>query len=403
MSEIRSDFRHLTSNFKISKGKETMKKCPTCDKEYPDSMRFCQTDGTVLVEAAPPADLYKTIVSNQNDISSAIPPPPDQFQTMVAPKNSDDDDLLQLPAEPDLLKTMVVSRDELKAASDSGKAEDVAPLDLPPPAPYTPSAPLIEPKPKAQSDSIPPKPFEPLPTPPSFEDLPAPKLDAPKPEGNASTDATAIFNEPSMPENPPSPFDSKPFENDFSKDSPYGSQENKPIPSPFDLSMPPGYMPPSMSPFENEPKSPPVKDFSAPSPFDAPTPFGQPDPFNNQPLQQSEWTPPPAPDANWQNENIGANTPFQPPVAGQGLNQTLPIISLVLGILSLCCYVSPLTGLAALITGYLGMKNVNTDPNQYGGKTLAIVGMALGGVFFIVGVLYYILIVILGVAGSFGR
>jgi Domain of unknown function (DUF4190) len=379
-----------------------MKKCPTCDKEYPDSMRFCQTDGTVLVEAAPPADPYKTIVSNQMDVSAAIPPS-DPFKSSSAPK-SDDDDLLQLPDEPDLLKTMVVSREELKAAADSEKAEDVAPLDLPPSAPYTPSAPLIEPKPKAQSDSMPtpPKANEPLPSPPDFGNLPAPKFDAPKPETAASTDATAIFDQPSMPENPPSPFDSKPFENDFSKQSPYGNQENKPIPSPFDLSMPPGYLPPSMSPFENEPK-PPVKDFPAPSPFDPPTPFGQPDPFNNQPLQQAEWTPPPAPDANWQNQNIGANTPFQPPVAGQGLNQTLPIISLVLGIVSLCCYVSPLTGIAALITGYLGLKNVNTDPNQYGGKTLAIIGMVLGGIFLLVGVLYWIYIIfIIGLAASGG-
>ncbi len=374
-----------------------MKKCPTCDKEYPDSMRFCQTDGTVLVEAAPPADLYKTIVSNQNDISSAIPPPPDPFQTMVAPKNSDDDDLLQMPDEPDLLKTMVVSRDELKAASDSGKAEDVAPLDLPP-APYTPSAPLIEPKPKAQSDSIPSKPFEPLPTPPSFEDLPAPKFDAPKPEVNASTDATAIFNEASMPENPPSPFDSKPFENDFSKDSPYGSQENKPIPSPFDLSMPPGYMPPSMSPFENEPKSPPVKDFSAPSPFDAPTPFGQPDPFNNQPLQQTEWTPPPAPDANWQNQNIGANTPFQPPVAGAASqDQTLAIVSLVCGILSIPCCGFLIFGIAGVVTGFLAKKKADENPNQFGGRGLALAGMILGGI----GVVLGIIVIILQVLGAF--
>ena len=373
-----------------------MKKCPTCDKEYPDSMRFCQTDGTVLVEDAPPADPYKTIVSNQMDVLAAIPPP-DPFQTMIAPKKSDDDDLLQLPDEPDLLKTMVVSREELKAAADSGKAEDVAPLDLPPSAPYAPSAPLIEPKPKAQNDlpPTPPKPDEPFPTPPSFEDLPAPRFDVPKPETADSNEATAIFNEPSMPENPPSPFDSKPFENDFSKDSPYGNQENKPIPSPFDLSMPPGYLPPSMSPFENEPK-PPVNDFSDPKPFEpSSTPFGNADPFNNQPLQQTEWTPPPAPDANWQNQNIGANTPFQPPVAGQGLNQTLPIVSLVLGIISLCCYIGIITGPAALITGYMGMKNANTNPDQYGGKGLAIAGMILGGIFTLIWVIYWIFIILI--------
>ena len=182
--------------------------------------------------------------------------------------------------------------------------------------------------------------------------------------------------------------------------------------------MPPGYLPPSMNPFDepkpspsspfDAPPSAPVKDFAEPSqsnqpnPFDPPSPFGSAEPFN-QPLQQAEWTPPPAPDASWQNQELGANTPFQPPVAAGGQNQTLPIISLVLGILSLCCYISPVTGIAALITGYLGMKNVNTDPTQYGGKTLAIIGMILGGIFFLVGIFYWLYIIfIIGLAASGG-
>ena len=60
------------------------------------------------------------------------------------------------------------------------------------------------------------------------------------------------------------------------------------------------------------------------------------------------------------------------------LNQTLPIVSLVFGIISVCCYVSPLTGFVALITGFMGMKNANNDPNNYGGKGLAIAGMIVG-------------------------
>ncbi|MBC7900931.1 MAG: DUF4190 domain-containing protein, partial [Saprospiraceae bacterium] len=92
----------------------------------------------------------------------------------------------------------------------------------------------------------------------------------------------------------------------------------------------------------------------------------------------------------------------QPPGGEAKLNQTLPIISLVLGIVSLCCYISPITGLAALITGYLGMKNVKNDPNAYGGKTLALVGMILGGLFFLVGATYYILTILVyaGVLGA---
>ena len=390
-----------------------MKKCPACDKEFPDSMRFCQTDGTLLLEKmdAEPLDPYKTVVGNQSDVASAMPPL-DPFKTMVAsPPPKIEEDLLQLPEELDSLKTMVVSQDELKAELKSNKLEELSPLDLPPTGQYAPSAPLIQPKPKAAiSSPPPPKAVEPFPNAPNFTGIPSPK-----PENDDLNAATAIMDKVDVPPIPPSPFDSKPFENDFSSKSPYGNQDSKAIPSPFDLSMPPGYLPPGMNPF-NDPKLPlsnpfdtpklPVKDYaepSQPSPFDAsPSPFGQAEPFN-QPLQQAEWTPPPAPETNWQNQQLGANTPFQPPVAAQGQDQILPIVSLVLGIVSLCCYISPLTGVAALITGYLGLKNIKTDPNKYGGKTLAIIGMALGGTFLLIGLLYWIYIIfIIGLAASGG-
>ncbi len=113
-------------------------------------------------------------------------------------------------------------------------------------------------------------------------------------------------------------------------------------------------------------------------------------------MAQAEWTPPPAPDAGWQNQQIGQNTPFQPPPAGGSVNQTLPIISLVLGIASLCCYISPLTGAAAIITGFIGMKNANNDPQNYGGKGLAIAGMIVGGIFGLLSILYWIFIIFFG-------
>ncbi|MDQ2747093.1 MAG: DUF4190 domain-containing protein [Acidobacteriota bacterium] len=384
-----------------------MKKCPTCDKEFPDSMRFCQTDGTLLVEKQndPPIDPYKTVVGNQSDIAAAIPPA-DPLKTMMAspPPKKADDDILQIPAEPDSMKTLVVSHDELQAGMKANDIEGASPLDLPPPASYAPSAPLIEPKPKMGGGAIPPPKFgEPFPAAPNFGDASASNSE------NAPANAANSVNDTNdAPPNPPSPFDSKPFENDFSGNSPYGNQENKPIPSPFDLSMPPGYLPPSMNPFNEPPK--PVGNFDepkSPSPFDAPpTPFGNAEPFN-QPLQPAEWTPPPAPDASWQNQEIGANTPFQPPVAGQGLNQTLPIVSLVLGIISLCCYTGWLTGPAALITGYLGFKNIKNNPNQYGGKGLALAGMITGGIFTLIWIIYWIFIIIvyagLFAGGAFSR
>ena len=105
-------------------------------------------------------------------------------------------------------------------------------------------------------------------------------------------------------------------------------------------------------------------------------------------------------------EQIGQNTPFQPPPAGaDGANKTLPIVSLIFGCVSLCCYISPLTGLVALITGYMAMKNINADPATYGGKGLAIAGMITGGIFFLLGILYWIYIIfIIGLSamGSMG-
>ena len=105
-----------------------MKRCPACDKTFADGMRFCQTDGTVLVEDVPAADPYKTVVGSQSDIASAMPPL-DPFKTIVATPPRIEEDILQLPEEPDLLKTMVVSHDELRA--DLKAEADVPPLDIP--------------------------------------------------------------------------------------------------------------------------------------------------------------------------------------------------------------------------------------------------------------------------------
>jgi hypothetical protein len=67
----------------------------------------------------------------------------------------------------------------------------------------------------------------------------------------------------------------------------------------------------------------------------------------------------------------------------QGQNQTLPTISLITGIigfLTICCWGAVPFGIVAIITGYLGYTNSNSNPNQYGGKGLAIAGMILGAV-----------------------
>lgn len=84
--------------------------------------------------------------------------------------------------------------------------------------------------------------------------------------------------------------------------------------------------------------------------------------------------------AQWQSPNL-QNQPF----GGTGFvakrDQTLPTISLVLGILSvvlICCYGGIWLGLPAAVIGFLGMRNADSDNMRYGGRGLAIGGMVLG-------------------------
>src|SRR5215218_5790855 len=257
-----------------------MKRCATCDKTFDDNMRFCQADGTPLVEDMH-VDPYTTMMARPEDIAAAMP------------SSDQSGDLLDLPAEPDLAKTMYASESEIRSEM---AARDEQVIDIPP---------LVEPEP-------------------------------PK------------FNEPAP---PPSPFS-----------APDMSSTVPPIPSPFDEPKRSTYEPPVFDP-------PPAPSFAEPEPVREEPAFNPFDQAASAPIAQNEWTPPPAPDAGWQNQQIGQNTPFQPPPVGTGsVNQTLPIVSLVFGIVSLCCYISPLTGIVALVTGYLGLKNIKNDPANYGGR-----------------------------------
>ena len=368
-----------------------MKKCPTCDKTFDDNMRFCQTDGTPLVEVTDnvePADPYKTMVAGKDEIAAAMEPA-DPFKTMVAgsmppreasvPPKEEEDDVLQLPEEPDMMKTMVVppvgSREPARFESIKEEIKPEVPAEVP-------AEPVFTPEPQA-ADPEPPKFAEPSLSPPSFGDLSGQDSPAEDPASDTGI-GESPFSKPNMPPTPV-PFDKPKFE---SPSSPF----DQPASAPFE--------PPAPAYNETPPPS-----FGSPTPFDEPQqPFSNAnDPFNQpfgQPLQQNDWNPPPAPVAGWQEQGIGSNTPFQPPVAAQGLNQTLPIISLVFGILSVCCYVGWLTGLVALITGYMGIKNANNDPSQYGGKGLAIAGMIVGGIFFLISIAYILYVIfVLGMVG----
>lgn len=99
-------------------------------------------------------------------------------------------------------------------------------------------------------------------------------------------------------------------------------------------------------------------------------------------------SPPSSPPAQWQPQGV-QNQPFgQSYVAAK--DQTLPTISLILGILSIlliCCYGGIWLGLPAAVLGFLGMRNADSDNSRYGGRGLAIGGMVLGVISFMISVI----------------
>ncbi|MDI1241865.1 MAG: DUF4190 domain-containing protein [bacterium] len=160
-----------------------MKKCPTCDREFDDAMRFCQTDGTTLVDAAPEVDPYKTMVASKADIAAMMPP----ISASVEPGPEPPEEVLDLPAA-DPKKTMYASEDEIRSAM----AEVDSPLvDIPPVAPEPAPPAFIAPPKDEVADSGFSKTTPPIPSPFGGSPPPAetPAFNAPDPEPPAFAQA----------------------------------------------------------------------------------------------------------------------------------------------------------------------------------------------------------------------
>lgn len=119
--------------------------------------------------------------------------------------------------------------------------------------------------------------------------------------------------------------------------------------------------------------------------------------------QQSQYQPPPfEPPVPWQSQtpkNVN-NQQFGVSPFNKQQDQTLPTVSLVLGILSfvfICCYGGFWLGIPAAVVGFLGMQNADKDPQKYGGRGMAIAGMIIGGISLLVGILF----LLLGIASNF--
>ena len=109
-----------------------MKKCPTCEKTFEDSMRFCQVDGTPLVGEVPTFDPYATIVAQpfstaKEPLSEPVPVSPEPaaepeiHYTVGSIPISEPEDVLDLPSD-DPLRTMYVSDAEMQVALSKEEA-----------------------------------------------------------------------------------------------------------------------------------------------------------------------------------------------------------------------------------------------------------------------------------------
>ncbi len=340
-----------------------MKKCPTCGKTFDDNLKFCQTDGTALVEDAPPLDPYQTVNVNPEDIGAPLPIEPitpstkaQNVDNIVLEIPDDDEDFGRVKSD-DPLKTMVSSGspsdddDNMMKTAIVSEAERKEIFGEKPETSAPPPSPFDENRAESSSDALPPSKFnEPDLSPPNFDDFGSL---SPKPPREEKT--------------PPPTFEPT--------ESP-SVTPNTPIPSPFDESMPPGYQTPSTPPFKEAEAT-----FND-TPFGSP--FNEPAPENRQMQQQAEWTPP------------ATDMPSQPynqsPTDGSGQNQTLAIVSLILGIVSFLC-LGYFAGIPAIITGVMARKKSSENPAQYGGSTLAMVGIILGAIgtlFGIAGTIFYI-------------
>jgi hypothetical protein len=358
-----------------------MKKCPSCEKTFDDSMRFCQVDGTPLVDDVPAFDPYATIVAPPTPkpepptpAEEPIPEPEEVIEEVAFEKATTDPgihesvsakpiaepaEVLDLPPV-DPLKTMFVSEAELQAAlgGDSGRSEPEteekpSSADVPEPPSFlateTPSAAFAPPpSPFSGLEGGTEKPPEKMP----WDNDPEPVRDFPKVDEPTSFEESATLIQTSFPDEPAVSF---------------GAPDLEPAPAAESPSTPP---------------------FLTPEPPAASSPV-----FDPPPAPVAEWTPPAAPDASWQNKEIGSNTPFQPPPASaSGPSSTLAIISLVLGILGFLsafgmiipfvgyCFfaIVLLLGIGAIVTGFLGRSRATKSPDEYGGKGFATAGIILG-------------------------
>ena len=121
--------------------------------------------------------------------------------------------------------------------------------------------------------------------------------------------------------------------------------------------------------------------------------------YLNTPRETSQnWEQPTyQPPAVWANQSNLQNQPGGLPALVQSRDQTLPTISLILGVLGVlvvCCQGGIPLGAGAIITGIMALNNEKSDPVKYGGRGLAMGGIIAGALALSVGIIWLLLMIV---------
>lgn len=164
--------------------------------------------------------------------------------------------------------------------------------------------------------------------------------------------------------------------------------------------QPPGgfYGPPGAPPGGAPPGGPPGG-FGGPPPGSPPGGYGGPPGGYGQPPGGGYGGPPGGfggPPGYVPPAGYGAPAPgVPPPMYGGGGTDTLAVVSLVLGILSIplhfCCYLGWPVGIAAIICGIISIVRIGKEPHRYSGKGLAWGGVISAGLGFLLIILVFVL------------
>jgi hypothetical protein len=140
--------------------------------------------------------------------------------------------------------------------------------------------------------------------------------------------------------------------------------------------------------------------------------FSDPPPTVHMPPPQptrsasDPFAPPPQPYGWAGNDSAQRWVAPPPPVRQSGQQQTLAVISLILGVLSITigwiCG-GPIFGLFAVVLGVIALMQISRNPIQYTGKPFAFAGIATGGIALLATLAmfaFWIVMMIIGAATS---